>query len=68
MKPNAIGAAGGVGGSLAYLIIVVPTEWLKVLPLIPDPHFLPLVGALGVVLSAILLRTLGPPPSPKDKS
>ena len=56
MKTNGIAISGGVGGSLGYLIVAVSTEWLKVLPLVPDPHFLPIVGALGVVLSAILLR------------
>ena len=57
MNPK-IAASGGVGASLAYLLVTVPTEWLQLLPLLPEPHFLPVVGALGVVLSALLLRVL----------
>ena len=59
MKPGRIGAGAGVGGSLAYLLVVVPTEWLTVLPLIPETHFLPIIAALGTVLSAGLIALFG---------
>ena len=67
MKPNAAGAGVSVGGSLAYLIVAVPTVWLEVLPLIPEPHFLPVVGSLGAVLSAILILIFGKNRNADDK-
>ena len=59
MKPGQIGAGAGVGGSLAYLLVVVPTEWLEVLPVIPEQHFMPIILALGTILSAGLIALFG---------
>lgn len=67
MKPNAAGAGMTVGGSLAYLIVTIPTLWLEVLPLIPEPHFLPVVGSLGAVISAILILIFGKKRNADDK-
>lgn len=67
MKPGQVGARAGVGGSLAYLLVVVPTEWMKWLPLIPEPHFLPIIAALGTVLSAVLIARLGINGKPKPE-
>lgn len=47
---------GGVGTSAAYVILVAPTEWLGVLPAIPDGQLIPLVAALGGVLTAIITK------------
>lgn len=49
---------GTVGGSLAFLLIVVPTEWLGWLPPVPDGFLLPMIGALGTVLTAVLALIL----------
>lgn len=48
---------GGVGGSLAYLMVTAPTEWLAWLPVVPEGHYLPMVGALGTVIAAALRLT-----------
>lgn len=52
--PAGYAGKGTVGGSLAYLLVTVPTEWLQVLPAVPEAFLLPTIGALGVVLTAIL--------------
>lgn len=54
MTPADYAGKGTVGGSLAYLAVTVPTEWLQVLPAVPEGFLLPTIGALGVVLTAIL--------------
>ncbi len=59
MKSNTIVANGSVGGALAYLLAIVPTDWLGWLPVIPEAHFPLVVGALGVVISAALIRIFG---------
>ncbi len=59
MKSNTIVANGSVGGALAYLLAIVPTDWLGLLPPIPEAHFPLVVGALAVVISAALIRVLG---------
>jgi hypothetical protein len=43
---------GGTGTALAYLMLTAPTEWLAAMPVIPESHYLPMVGALGAVITA----------------
>ena len=58
MKPTMV-AGGSVGGALGYLTAAVPTVWLGWLPVIPEPHFMPIVVALGAVFSALLMLVFG---------
>lgn len=45
---------GGTGGALAYLLLTAPTEWLGVLPVVPESHYLPMVAALGTVIAGVM--------------
>jgi hypothetical protein len=56
MKPDAtkLVQQGGVGSAIAYVALTAPTEWLKVLPVIPEGHYLPMVAALGAIITAAL--------------
>jgi hypothetical protein len=54
MKPDAskLVQQGGVGSAIAYVALTAPTEWLKVLPVVPGGHYLPMVAALGAIVTA----------------
>lgn len=40
--------------SLAYVALVAPTEWLNLLPTVPEGQLVPLTAALGTVLTAVI--------------
>lgn len=55
---------GGAGSAISYLLLTVPTDWLGYLPAIPEGHYLPMVAALGAVITAALrLAGLGKQPA-----
>lgn len=55
---------GGVGASAAYLLVACPTVWWEALPPVPEGHFLPIVAALGAVITAAVRLGAGKPIEP----
>lgn len=53
LKKNPTWSEGGVSGALSFLLLSVTTEWLEILPAIPEGQLLEYTSALGIVIAGI---------------